>query len=129
MEVVNVCPKCGYSAESKFIDCPKCGIIVNKYLENERRDRELSSQPVVSEEQPHQTGTGSRGSKIIITVIIALGIFWGWTRLNRNSGADLGYRSDGSYTEALKISDGERVDLKEHLADGSYTVFLFYADW
>ena len=34
------CPQCGYASEKGFSDCPGCGVIVGKYLEREKEERE-----------------------------------------------------------------------------------------
>ena len=67
--------------------------------------------------------------KLIILAIVAAGIWWGWTHLFPRSGADLIIEGDGEYTAEAKISNGKKVELKEHLVPGRYTVFFFYADW
>ncbi len=67
--------------------------------------------------------------KLIILVILAAGIWWGWTRVIQRSGTDFAIDDDGEYVADTKISDGKKVDLEEHLVPGRYTVFFFYADW
>jgi len=32
MKPVTLCPNCGYSGNTPFLDCPDCGIVVEKYL-------------------------------------------------------------------------------------------------
>jgi hypothetical protein len=67
--------------------------------------------------------------RIVILVIVAVGIWWAWTHVFQRSRTDLVIESDTEYVAEAKISSGERVNLKEHLVPGRYTVFLFYADW
>lgn len=99
MEARNRCPRCGYSSDVAFTDCPGCA----------------------AEEKP---GSGSPRNKITLIVLILLAVWGVWTWIGHDSGAGKqGGRS------GLRISAGERVDLAAHLAGGAYTVFLFYADW
>ena len=34
------CPKCGYSSDAGFKDCPSCGVIISKFLEREKEQKE-----------------------------------------------------------------------------------------
>jgi len=34
--MTNNCPKCGYNSETAFDECPRCGIIVKKFLKIEK---------------------------------------------------------------------------------------------
>ena len=87
MEEVNVCPKCGFNSDSGFTECPKCGVIVVKFLENERRKDELPVQPVVSEDQIYtHEKTSSRNKIIVISGIGAKDYY-------RN----IGYKKKGPY--------------------------------
>jgi len=67
--------------------------------------------------------------KIVIFAIVAVCFWWGCTHVFQGSETDLVIEGDGEYVAEAKISKGEQVDLKGHLAPGRYTVFLFYADW
>ena len=40
MAATTKCPKCDYAADSKFAECPRCGIIVSKFL---ARNKELAA--------------------------------------------------------------------------------------
>jgi uncharacterized protein YxjI len=34
------CPKCGYTANTNFADCPSCGVIISKFLERVKEQKE-----------------------------------------------------------------------------------------
>jgi uncharacterized protein YxjI len=34
------CPKCGYASDTGFADCPSCGVIISKFLEIEKEQKE-----------------------------------------------------------------------------------------
>lgn len=36
MSTVKKCPKCGFTSDTGFSDCPGCGVIVSKYLKREK---------------------------------------------------------------------------------------------
>ena len=40
MSTYSKCPKCGYRARSPFSECPGCGIIVSKFLQKARNDKQ-----------------------------------------------------------------------------------------
>ncbi|GBC61178.1 zinc ribbon domain-containing protein [Desulfonema ishimotonii] len=42
MQTVTRCPKCGYTSDTAFAECPRCGIIVEKFLEIQARKNENS---------------------------------------------------------------------------------------
>ena len=44
MSLTNQCPKCGYTSDTGFADCPGCGVIVSKFLEIEKEQREYDCQ-------------------------------------------------------------------------------------
>ena len=37
------CPKCGFRANSSFNECPRCGVIISKFLQKPMRDRQVDS--------------------------------------------------------------------------------------
>ena len=41
MNTTKRCPKCSFASNSGFSECPKCGIIVSKYLNKKREDKEF----------------------------------------------------------------------------------------
>ena len=47
MTNTNKCPKCDYSSDTAFEECPKCGIIINKFIgaqkrqEKQKKDRRI----------------------------------------------------------------------------------------
>jgi uncharacterized protein YxjI len=41
MPQAHTCPKCGFTADTGLIDCPRCGIIVAKFLKREREQKQL----------------------------------------------------------------------------------------
>ena len=129
MDAANQCPKCGYSSNNMFEECPHCGIIIAKFIERDARIEEHFSRPAEFGEPQQPYAARSNKGILIITVLIALGIWLGWLRLNRSSDSDIASTTDGGHRVSEKISDGERVELAEHLAAESYTVFVFYADW
>ncbi len=72
--------------------------------------------------------------KLIIFIFVIACIWWGWTHrtADRDFGSGPGTElvdSDGKYLPEATISNGERVDLTDHLVPDRYTVFVFYADW
>jgi len=40
MSTTKQCPKCGYTSNTGFADCPSCGVIVSKFLEIEKKQKE-----------------------------------------------------------------------------------------
>ncbi len=44
MTTTNQCPKCGYTSDTGFADCPGCGVIVSKFLELEKEQKEYDRQ-------------------------------------------------------------------------------------
>ncbi len=60
--------------------------------------------------------------KFIVLAIIVIGVWWGLKQVARKSGTE--HVSTGNV-----ISAGEKVDLKQHLVSGKYTVFFFFANW
>ncbi|MCF8128400.1 MAG: hypothetical protein K9N10_07780 [Deltaproteobacteria bacterium] len=66
---------------------------------------------------------------LILLLIAAVGIWWGWGHFFNGSGTAPVIEGDGGHKGGWVISNGERVSLEEHLVPGKYTVFLFYADW
>ena len=44
MTTTNTCPKCGYSANVGFSDCPSCGVIVSKFLQQKEHEKRESSE-------------------------------------------------------------------------------------
>ena len=37
------CPKCGFTANSSFKECPQCGVIISKFLHKAKGDRRADS--------------------------------------------------------------------------------------
>lgn len=99
MEAKNQCPKCGHGSDEAFAECPGRG----------------------AEQNP---GPGYAKNKITLIMLLFLAAWGIWAWIGHDSGA--GKRGARS---GLRISAGERVDLAAHLAEGAYTLFLFYADW
>ncbi len=60
--------------------------------------------------------------KFIVLAIIVIGVWWSFKQVARKSGTE--HVSTGNV-----ISAGEKVDLKQHLVSGKYTVFFFFANW
>ena len=129
MDTANECPKCGFTSDLNFSDCPKCGVIINKFLEREKKQKEFENKGDVSERHPSEEVTVSIMKQIVVFAIVAICAWWGWTHVFNRSEADVMIKRNSKYIAEVKISDGEKVDLKEHLVPGQYTVFLFYADW
>ena len=40
MSTTKKCPKCGYTSVADFADCPSCGVIIIKFLEREKEQKE-----------------------------------------------------------------------------------------
>lgn len=40
MSITKKCPKCGYTSDAGFADCPSCGVIISKFLEREKEQKE-----------------------------------------------------------------------------------------
>jgi len=40
MSTTKKCPKCGYTSNTGFADCPSCGVIISKFLEIEKKQKE-----------------------------------------------------------------------------------------
>ncbi len=66
--------------------------------------------------------------KLIMFIFVIVCIWWGWRNFGSGSGTEL-VDSSGKYLPEATISNGEWVDLTEHLVPDKYTVFIFYADW
>ncbi len=66
---------------------------------------------------------------LIILLIAAVVIWWGWTHFFSGSGKVPFIEGEGAHKGERVISNGEKVSLEAHLIPGKYTVFLFYADW
>jgi hypothetical protein len=60
--------------------------------------------------------------KFMVLVIIGIAMWWGFKQVSRKSSTE--HVSTGNI-----ISAGEKVDLKQHLVSGKYTVFFFFANW
>lgn len=47
---MNICPKCGYERQAKdyapAYECPKCGIVYNKYVEKIKREAQLNAEKI-----------------------------------------------------------------------------------
>ena len=129
MDAAKECPKCGFILNRMVSDCPRCGVIIAKFLEREKRRKEFQNNGAVPEPRPLEPVTGSILKQIVIFILLAVGIWLGWTHLFQRSETDLVIESDGEYAAETKISNGEQVDLRKYLVPGGYTVFLFYADW
>jgi hypothetical protein len=52
------CPACGKIQATRFDECPKCGVIVHKYLEKQARERKRT-ESISSESQTPQTEQGN----------------------------------------------------------------------
>jgi len=37
------CPKCGFTANSSFKECPRCGVIISRFLQKAKGDRQAAS--------------------------------------------------------------------------------------
>ena len=37
------CPKCGFTANSSLKECPRCGVIISKFLHKTKGDRQADS--------------------------------------------------------------------------------------
>ncbi|MFQ5901906.1 MAG: phospholipid scramblase-related protein [Thermodesulfobacteriota bacterium] len=45
--VVKICPKCGFTSDIDFDDCPKCGVIISKFLKRERELKEFEEREAI----------------------------------------------------------------------------------
>ena len=64
MSAVTVCPKCGFSDDIGFDDCPGCGIIVSKFL---KREKELkASEEAEAGEIRHSLETLNNAQSLVI---------------------------------------------------------------
>ncbi|MFC1849887.1 hypothetical protein ACFL27_06725 [candidate division CSSED10-310 bacterium] len=124
MDAVNQCPKCGFSSDSDFTNCPQCGIIISKFLAIEKRRQEYEEDYTEPEPQPAAKKPVALSTKIVVVAIVTVSIWWGWKYVFHGFEA----MKSGAGNMAL-ISSGEEVNLNEHLIPDSYTVFLFSADW
>ena len=43
MKTTKKCPKCGFAANAGFGECPRCGVIVGKFMSQKRQDKENES--------------------------------------------------------------------------------------
>ena len=43
MSISPKCPKCGFRANSSFNECPRCGVIISKFLNQTKSDRQADS--------------------------------------------------------------------------------------
>jgi hypothetical protein len=124
METVNKCPKCGFDSQDPFVECPSCGVVIDKFLVRERGEFNSLSPAVESDLQPPKYGSNFPKGIIIFIVLLAFG-WWGWTQIHRKSDAIL----SGIHGTADIISNGEKINIEDHVIEGGYTVFVFYADW
>ncbi|MGA1871998.1 MAG: phospholipid scramblase-related protein [bacterium] len=46
------CPKCDFISDTEFDDCPKCGVIVSKFLEREKERKEFEESGIGEENLP-----------------------------------------------------------------------------
>jgi hypothetical protein len=125
METVNKCPKCGYDSQDPFMECPSCGVVIDKFLERERGDFDPLSPSVESDMQATKYGSRFPKGIIIFIGLLAIGGWWGWTRIHRKPDMML----SGTQGMVEKISNGEKINIEDYVIEGGYTVFVFYADW
>ena len=43
MNAITNCPKCSFASNTRFSECPKCGIIVSKFLSQKSEDKDLEN--------------------------------------------------------------------------------------
>ena len=98
-------------------------------MESEKKRKEFENINDVSERNPSEEVAGLIVKQIVIFTIVAVGIWWGWTHVFHRSETEAVIESEREHVAEIKISNGEKVDLKGHLVPGKHTVFLFYADW
>jgi uncharacterized protein YxjI len=54
MKTTVKCPRCGFGSESGFADCPKCGVIVGKYMEMKHSDKKIEDREFAARESSLQ---------------------------------------------------------------------------
>ena len=70
------CPACNFNADVAFTQCPKCGIIVQKYLEKqaERQKQAMQERPKAQSAPPIQSGVmeNSNYLKVVIGILLCV---------------------------------------------------------
>ena len=56
MSATKKCPKCGYSSDAGFEDCPSCGVIISKFLETESSLEKLADTEALKIQQRKEWG-------------------------------------------------------------------------
>ncbi len=72
---------------------------------------------------------GSMKFILFALIVVALVCYLGWQYTSKDDTQSPVIRSSGKLAADETISHGARVVLKDHLAQGKFTVFFFYADW
>lgn len=134
------CLKCGYERLETEVapenECPKCGIIYAKMearMEQQRiQEFNRTSNATKDNSKEPAPNTGKKLLGVFIIVVFVAILFFcsgkiGFLQWFTTDYSEVVY--SGEYVIEKKISNGERVDLKEHIEPDRYTVFFFYADW
>lgn len=64
MSAAPKCPKCDFLAKSHFSECPRCGIIVSKFLERDRNTR-VAGSPGTKHENPDEKRLADANALIV----------------------------------------------------------------
>ncbi len=127
------CLKCGYERSEKDtapeVECPKCGIIYAKILARQPQERAEDFDRIRNSTKQNLTVSESNTGKYLLGALLLGGLAIVLFFVFQRSGKDSVVAYDDDYVAVAQISNGERVNLKEHLIPGRYTIFFFYADW
>jgi len=59
MGTVKICPKCNFTSDTGFEDCPKCAVIVSKFLEREKELKHLEERESTQKNHSMKNFTGA----------------------------------------------------------------------
>ncbi|WDP85785.1 MAG: hypothetical protein HUN05_12125 [Desulfobacter sp.] len=99
------CPQCEFEFEND-IDCQVCGYTFDG-----------TEQDVIVR--------SNRGTRFLVLVLLVGAAFLIW----RPGSKVVETKTDGNYLAEATISNGEKIEINDHLIPGRYTLFLFYVDW
>ncbi|MGE0087402.1 MAG: zinc ribbon domain-containing protein [Desulfococcaceae bacterium] len=76
MKKARVCPKCGFSSNTDFSECPRCSVVVEKYLNFLEKNKENGKSGDSVSERMTPGNTASRWARLAeITVLLRKNIF------------------------------------------------------
>ena len=102
MSTSSKCPKCKFTAKSSFSECPRCGVIVSKFLHQAKADKQADRQDAASKNTDLQNL--AQANALVIRQQKEWGeILTGFETKNRYEVMDL---QSNQLIEALEESDG-----------------------